>query len=190
MPKTTDPTVVRATPCAKCPFRARFRGADDYLRSGRRESIVRSLLEGADFPCHETTVESDEDDENGFSEMVRTPDSSSCAGAWLVMLRAEHAPQMARISAQLGMVDLDELLDRNADVDLFTFDELTERDEDVEPCEIVNPGCLAPAGYMSGGVVVHGAESADDECSGCGRPVCSNCMDDAEVCPGCLDELE
>ena len=183
MTTATRPAVT-AAPCRKCPFRAKFKGDDDYLRPGRRAEIVQSMLADGMFPCHETVdYASGEDGDDDLSNTVE------CAGAALVMLRAGRDTQMLRISERLGMVDIDELVERNAKIDLWTMrealDELdTDDDEDGTSgtCDVVNANCEAPAGYMIGGEVVHGTDKVDTVCPECGVFVCDACSDDNGAC--------
>jgi hypothetical protein len=49
-------------------------------------------------------------------------------------------------------------------------------------------GHLTPAGFAGpGGTVVRGTVAADSECSVCGEPVCSTCLDGGDVCPDCAE---
>ena len=63
-------TLIR--PCPHCPFRVDHRG---YLRPARAAEIGVHVLNGGEFPCHETTVEDEEGD------LVETEASQMCAGA-------------------------------------------------------------------------------------------------------------
>lgn len=180
----TDKRYVVPKPCAKCPFRAKFRGDDDYLRPGRRAGIARGLLEGSDFPCHET-IEHDDSSCDGESDDCAIG-GVTCAGASLVMLRAGHEGPL-KIPMRLGLVDPDEFEASNAKVALWTLSEcLYELDdldtEDEDTCGVVNPGCEAPAGYMIGGEAVPGADLVDTRCPVCGEFVCDNCSDDDGHC--------
>jgi hypothetical protein len=183
MTTTADKALIRATPCDNCPWRAEFHGDDDYLRPGRRAGILLSLQQGGFFPCHKTTVPDDND-----SDMVPTADSVECAGSVLMMLREMDAPFVIRL---VDKAWIDEFLERNDGVELWTYADVAadngEAADDVEPCNTVDHGCLAPAGYMTGGGVVHGTVSADGYCDECGEPLCSNCATDDGICPGCAD---
>ena len=166
-------------PCAKCPFRAKFQGDDDYLRPGRRAEIALSVLEGGEFPCHET-VDYDTDDGE--------PDVSGgepCVGLDIVMLRAGVSGQMMRIRERVGMLNSELLLKRSAPMKMWTWDEVTLDDMDDiegETCSVVGANCLAPAGYAVGDGVVRGTEflEADEFCHECGEPVCAECMEDED----------
>ncbi|MCJ7725648.1 MAG: hypothetical protein MUP76_04585 [Acidimicrobiia bacterium] len=166
-------------PCAKCPFRAKFKGDGDYLRPGRRAEIALSVLEGAEFPCHETVNYDTEDGEPDER------DAEPCIGLDIVMLRAGQSGQMMRIRERLGMLNSDALLVKSARMQMWTWDEVTLDDlEGIEgeTCSVVGVDCLAPAGYAVGGGVMRGTEflDADEYCPECGEPVCANCMEDVE----------
>lgn len=186
---------VCAAPCVKCPWLAKFKSDDDYLRPGRRAGIVEDMLRGNGFPCH-ATVDYTGDDVDEYD--VAIPDvseSMECAGAALVMLRADRPPQVLRIMERLGMFDSDEFLARHADVELWTMrealDELHTGGQETEgTCNVVNAGCLAPAGYMIGGEAVHGTDMVDTCCPQCGEFVCEECSDDDGNCLNdqCSDE--
>lgn len=171
-------------PCAKCPFRAKFKGERDYLRSGRRAEIALSVLEGAEFPCHETV---DYDTEDGEGDPFS---GTPCVGLDIVMLRAGQMGQMQRIRERIGVLDPERLLAKAARTKMWDWDEVTLDDiEDIEgePCSVVGTDCLAPAGYSVGGGVVRGTEflEPDEYCHECGEPVCANCMEDPEH--ACVD---
>lgn len=86
-------------PCALCPFRTDI---EPYIRGDRAVEIAEHLSRG-EFSCHQTTVDSE--DEDGESDRVDGPDSQHCAGA-LIMLEAEGCPsQMMRIVARLKKPD-------------------------------------------------------------------------------------
>jgi len=84
-------------PCAHCPFRSDIK---PYLRAGRVEDIERSL-ERSTFACHETTVESDDDD----GSRVETDESKHCAGALILMEKSGKSSQMMRIAERLLLYD-------------------------------------------------------------------------------------
>lgn len=106
----------RSRPCVKCPFRSEFSGEQDYLRGGRRQGIVESMLSGGRFPCHETT-------DGPYNE------ERECAGAMLVLYRADQSSNYMRILERIGRLDPDELMERNADVELWTLDECLSEGE-------------------------------------------------------------
>jgi len=192
----TATKAITSTPCAKCPWRVKFKGDDDYLRSGRRAGIMRDMLADATFPCHETIGHADigdDYDELEVEDGIDYSKSVECAGAALVLLRAERSTNMLRVLERIGMVNLDELLERNADVELWTLRESLDEahdarvsDEDeVETegtCNVVNQNCSAPAGYMIGGEVVHGEDLIDTRCPECDEFVCEECSDDDGAC--------
>jgi len=170
-------------PCAKCPFRAKFKGEQDYLRPGRRAEIALSVLEGAEFPCHET-VDYDTEDEDGGPRMPQQGEVP-CVGLDIVMLRAGQSGQMQRIRERIGMLDPARLLTKSAKLKMWDWDEITLDDLEGlegEPCSVVGPDCEAPAGYSTGSGVIAGTDmlGPDQFCHECGEPVCESCMDDPE----------
>lgn len=192
-------TKTLTAPCRKCPFRAEFQGDSDYLRAGRRRGIVENAEQGGTFPCHNTVDYDAQDDDEWEAEHVHTDGEVPCVGLDLALLRAERPPQMLRIRMSLGHVDPDKLLADNADVKLWSYNDLITDgiDDDFEPCSVVGPDCEAPAGYMVGGAVVHGEESADRVCDGCGMPVCAACSttsrdgefpDGLVTCDDCVEQ--
>jgi hypothetical protein len=172
-------------PCAKCPFRAKFKGDKDYLRVGRRADIALSILRGSEFPCHET-VDYDVEDEDGWP----IPDDSKatpCVGLDLVQLRADRAGQMLRIRERLGVTNTAELLHRGRNVKLWTWEEiLTEgmpssgEELDGDCCSVCGPECEAPAGYLFGGEAFASDDTTDNICPTCGEYVCESCMFDRD----------
>lgn len=168
------------TPCEHCPFRLDVPG---YLRYDRCVEIARSLADGAEFPCHKTTV-TDPDDE---SENTTGAHSQWCAGALIVMERTQTPNQAMRIAERLNLYH-PARLDMQAPV-ARSFIDFAEHHggETDEPCCIANPGCLAPAGYMVGGIVVPGERDGGTfECTACGQPVCDNCSTD-DLCADCAE---
>lgn len=201
---TTTPAAVTAAPCAKCPFR---RDVPIYLRRGRRAEIAAALLSGGDFACHATvdysTAEDDDDDDVDDDDvvLVDTAGSTSCAGAAKALLLDGTTSNWLRVAERLGLVDLERVAERGPDVwgiaEWQTLPEgaTAERPEgdgddepEVETCGTCGPGCLAPAGYATGGGIVYGTEAADGECSLCGDPLCSACADAKGRCIMCTDE--
>lgn len=182
-------TVLKA-PCGKCPFRS---DVPIYLRAGRREDIAMKIRGGGHFPCHEHVERDDEGAALGFG-------GPECAGARKSIMAAGGSTQMQRIEERLGMHDPDALEAQKVPVwslDVWprvpegetaeTWD--PEEAEGVRTCQTVNDGCLAPAGYLSGGEVVLGSVEADGECVTCEEPLCSNCADADGNCHMCT-ELE
>lgn len=106
------------TPCAHCPFR---KDITPFLRPERVREIQLSLVR-AEFPCHKTTEE--QEDEEGNSERVATSDSIHCAGALILMEKEGRSSQMMRIAERLGMYDPSKL-DMEAPV-FDSFDEMYE----------------------------------------------------------------
>lgn len=162
-------------PCAHCPFRARFQGDRDYLRAGRRLEIVRSVMGGASFPCHETVTHNDDD------EYVPSRDETDCVGLDIVMAREHLTGQLVRIRERIGLLNPEVLLQRSRRMKMWTWDEIqadahpTPQDGDV--CSVVGPDCTAPAGHLIGGQAVVGTEFTDNVCGDCGEFVCEECMD-------------
>ena len=189
-----------SAPCAKCPFRAEYVGDSDYLRPGRRRGIVNDIEAGGDFPCHNTVDYDAQPEDFDGDGLTRTGSEAPCAGLDLVMLRAREAHQELRIRIGLKVVDPDRLLADNADVKLWAYPDIqTDGLDDVEPCNVVGPGCTAPAGFLVGGSVQHGEESAEHICVACGDPVCDACSAtigdwyghvDAIICDNCNEESE
>jgi len=179
-------------PCSNCPFRT---DVTPYLRVGRVQEMEAELIgQQRSFTCHKTTV-AGEDDEDGSSNMVDGPNAQHCAGAMILLEKSNAPNQMMRIAERLGLYKPSEL-DMDAPV-YDSFREMREAQGDFEPvgdpCNVVNYGCEAPAGYMSGGGVIDGTEAADYTCYGCGDPVCGNCSKDIKgerTCDHCAEDLE
>lgn len=169
-------------PCKNCPFRAKFKGDSDYLRPGRRAEILRSILEGGEFPCHETVdYDGGWEDADGFS-VPNTTGSDPCVGLDLVQLRDGRATQMLRIRERIGVTDTVQLLRRGRRIKLWTWDECLHETTDIddgECCAICAYGCEAPAGILfPGGDIIDGDNFLfeDDICPSCGEHVCPSCM--------------
>lgn len=83
------------SPCAQCPF----------LKSMARGFSTRRLEEFAagEFHCHRTG-ELDEDHDGG-SAYIATPDSKACAGALIYLEKRGRSNQMMRIAERLGFYD-------------------------------------------------------------------------------------
>jgi hypothetical protein len=159
-------------PCPHCPFRA---DTDSYLRADRAVEIAQNLARGAEFACHKTT-QADPDDE---SECVAVAGSQFCAGALIALERMDAPNQSMRIAERLGIYDPAKL-DMSAPVGtLYDFQRhhgADEVDEDTEPCGVADMGCLAPCGYLEGGVVIAVTErEATTYCVLCDTPVCEAC---------------
>lgn len=178
-------------PCPKCPFRT---DVPAYLTPERVTQIATDVQNGAEFYCHQTTVEI-EDDEDGGAQMGAGPKTSVCAGSLILMEKAESPNQMMRIMERVGAYDRT-ILDMDAPVH-GSWIEMQRHfidDEEVgETCEIVDSGCEAPAGYAIGGGVVEGTEYVDNHCFRCGRACCDACGQmraDEFVCNDCIEEDE
>lgn len=181
-----------ATPCKHCPFRTNIEG---YLTKERVIEIAHSVLQGQTFPCHKTTQAVEEDD--GGCDMQATDDSQECAGAAIFAAKHETSSQMSRIAGRLGMKVAK--LNMRAKV-CKSLDQMIEvhcGKQEGEPCEIVDDGCLAPAGYDFGGTICDGGETVTTTCDECGRYVCDNCSEvtgkgkkKRRACNGCREEIE
>jgi len=177
-------------PCKNCPFRTDVPG---YLTRARAQEIAESIANGAEFPCHETTVYDEETD-----DMREGPKSQNCAGS-LIMQEHQEAPnQIMRIAERTGHYDA-EKLDMSAPVaksafafiDHHSSQEELDALEEQESCSVANFGCEAPAGYMVGNLAVPAEESGVTvTCEGCGQPVCDSCMDGQDLCPFCTEDRE
>ena len=165
-------------PCKNCPFRSDI---PKYLRPERAKEIADSLYRGAEFPCHQTTEEVEEED--GHAERVATAKSAFCAGALITMEKEGFSNQMVRISERLGLYDHTTLK-----MDAPVYDSLSEwvasyrEDEsegDLVHCEVVAPDCEDPPGWSSGGGVALSTDDPqcdpEDGCVECGNAMCGAC---------------
>ena len=173
-------------PCPHCPFRTDI---DGYLHPERAVEIATSLARGADFACHKTT-ETDPSDE---SQNVAVPGSQFCAGALIALERLGAPNQPMRIAERLGMYDPSKL-DMGAPVGtLYDFQRHhgAATEDDTEPCGVADMGCLAPCGYLEGGVVIAVTErEATTYCVLCDTPVCESCsveFEDGRACADCAE---
>lgn len=199
-------------PCPKCPFRSDI---DKYLTPERVEEIADSLYGGADFPCHQTTVEV-EDDETGFGDRVATLDSAFCAGALITMEKEGFSNQQVRIGERLGLYDPEALkMDapvygslsdwvasyRTIPTVIVTNPDGTTETLEMEHCGVVGPDCEDPPGYSMGGGVAHSTSEPvchpiEDCCGHCGNTACPSCKaaEDDEygnpVCVYCAEDQE
>lgn len=179
------------TPCAKCPFRT---DVEPYLRTGRAEEIARSLHEGGEFPCHETTVAAETAD--GDTTLVEGPRSRFCAGALATMEREGNPNQMLRIAERLGLYDAEKAREARKLVYRSLSDWVLAHARhnegtptsiaddgtvvEWEHCGIVDDDCEDPAGYAVGGGAMANADPPTcnpltDECEGCGKVACPAC---------------
>lgn len=107
-------------PCKHCPFRTDC--LEGWLGEERAEEIAASLKR-AEFPCHETTVSS----EDGW-ERISVKTSQHCAGALIVLEKMEQPSQMMRIAERLRIYnrhrldmtapvfeDLDQFIEHHSD---------------------------------------------------------------------------
>ncbi len=104
-------------PCAHCPFRNDIR---PYLTVGRVVEITSSLLQDGSFPCHETTVDV-EDEETGEGRRIATADSLQCAGAMIILEKIEQPNQIMRIMERIGAYDRTKM-----DMDAPVYDDFDE----------------------------------------------------------------
>lgn len=190
---TADPELGKhtvASPCRDCPFLAKFDtpGGREFLRPGRRAEFINGMLAGgADFPCHKTAELVEADDGETTDGFVAGPDSLACAGARLVLLRAERSSNMMRVEERLGLFDPEAFLDRNRRADVWTYGAIvdeTDEDDEIETCEVVGLGCEAPAGFVVGDGVQRGTVAAEYYCWSCGLAVCGACSEDHPDRPG------
>lgn len=155
---------IQARPCKTCPFTDREFG----LRDERRAEIVETLRSDGSFFCHSTV------DYDGDSDGVVTTDSQLCVGAMVLCERDGFLPQLARIQERLvkRTIEYDGTRVVYESLDDFVGDVEMEGD----PCSVVNPGCVAPAGFFNmNGSISAGAEAAEFECYVCGEAVCGSC---------------
>jgi hypothetical protein len=105
-------------PCDNCPF---LKKGGIRLTQGRIQQIAGYMLDsqGATFPCHKTTIDTDEDGR------AATPKSKHCAGALIFAEKNDNANQMMRIAERLGIYKPQELMADQAIVDLV-FDDVDD----------------------------------------------------------------
>lgn len=157
-------------PCPHCPFRTDGEG---YLRADRAQEIATALARGAEFACHQTTVECQDDE----GDLTADANSQFCAGALIALERAEAPNQAMRIAERLNLYDSSKL-DMGAPVGtLFDFQRRhTDCSEALDPCHISGYGCEAPAGYLEGGVVIDNVVEIEiGVCEECWEPTCEEC---------------
>jgi len=90
-------------PCANCPFRTDLHTNYGWLSKARAEEISESMKEKV-FPCHNTTISSDYDDD-GEEIYISNPKEQACFGA-IVTLHQEGKlfdNQMIQIAIRLGL---------------------------------------------------------------------------------------
>lgn len=105
-------------PCSNCPF---LREGGVRLTEARVEEIAGMMISpaGGDFPCHKTTVDTDDGDRHSVSA------SRHCAGALIFAEKNGNATQMMRIAERLGMYDSRKLMADQAAVE-SVFNDLDE----------------------------------------------------------------
>lgn len=209
MTTTSTPNYYRLKrPCKRCPFRSDI---VPYIRGERAAEIARTLMEGATFTCHETTV--DAGDEDGSSDMAVGPKAAMCAGATITMLKTGQPNQMLRVGMNLGMLNPDAVdLDFPTYNDLGTWSQAIYSGEPnfdpgtaLENCGVVGSDCVDPAGYGVGGGAMNNPEPGtigpdSPECGMCGNKMCEGCVENAVptnsggvdilVCEYCAEEEE
>lgn len=89
----------KTTPCDNCPFRS---DKPFSLTPGRVNEIRAGLVRG-DFPCHKTTVPTE--DEEGYADLKVADKSQHCAGALILLEKLEEPSQMMRICERIGLYD-------------------------------------------------------------------------------------
>lgn len=85
----------KISPCDNCPFR---KDKPFPLPADRVEEI-RDGLERGEFPCHKTTVDTEDGDRQ------ETDKSLHCAGALILLEKLEQPSQMMRICERIGLYD-------------------------------------------------------------------------------------
>lgn len=108
-------------PCLDCPFRSDIR---PYLRRARAEQIVRDL-ERMTFACHETVhCPQPRDKRSRFSDR----NQHHCAGALILMHKADRQGDLQQIAERMGLYDRSEL---RMDAPVYhTFEEMIAAQND------------------------------------------------------------
>lgn len=177
------------SPCPECPFRNDL--PHGYLRAERITEICESIYNGASFPCHKTTIETQDG-----NDLMAGPDSQQCAGAEIFLAKQGTSTQMSRIAERLGFHVA--TLDMTAPICGSHREMLKahghDEENEYESCHIADSGCLHPAGWMSGGGVIECTDGEETQsCVGCSEPVCEACSavtDDGWLCNYCGEEEE
>ena len=190
MPTTHD-TLVRPRACKTCPFTNPDR--DAVCRPGRRKEIHRSVtLEDQTFHCH-SEIEYGEDDEG--DAVPNTYGARQCAGLTTLLLRGGTANQVMRFAERFGeILTEDDTVPYESLAEWVGDQEAPEFEYTGEPCNTVDNGCTAPAGWGgSGGVVDNADADAEHWCYECGEPVCDACahtIPDGVRCGYCQEQEE
>jgi hypothetical protein len=206
---TVDKRYSLTAACAKCPFRT---DVPKYLRPERAREIARSIQGGSDFPCHVTTVQSEDEDGMGRLE-DKVGVSRVCAGAIATMEREGNPNQMLRIAERIGLYNPEKIIA----ADLPVYDSLNNwvRSYFQEPtptatvdgeileyehCGVVGEDCEDPAGYAYGSSVEDNDDEPtcnpfEDNCYSCGNLACAACRsdqwdDDDKACVHCAGQEE
>ena len=185
--------------CKSCPFRREDTSKPGEmgpvrLRVGRVVDIHNTVTNwhGGTFSCHKTVDYTDSDD---WDEGPHFPKKGEhhCAGAlgYVHNLGSDGA-QVTKFAVYTKGASYAEYGPPEEMFDSLqewkeSCDDYEDGEGDIEACETVGPGCLAPAGYMTGGGVTYGTESADCECEECGAPVCGECISESGKCGQCAD---
>lgn len=80
---------------------------------------IENALVRSGFPCHKTTVHTE--DEDGCGDLVEDENSKHCAGALILLEKLEQPSQMMRICERLSLYDR-----RKLDMDADVFDDFDE----------------------------------------------------------------
>jgi hypothetical protein len=184
--------------CKSCPFRREDTSGPKEmgpvrLRVGRVVDLHNTLTtwHGGTFSCHKTVdYEAMEEDDCEGPHFPRKGEHH-CAGAlgYLANLDSDGA-QVTKFAvyhpggtyAEYGPPE--EMFSSLSEMKQ-SCDDYDDGDGEIETCGTVNAGCIAPAGYLNGGDVVEGTESADCVCEECGDPVCSECITEDGKCGSC-----
>jgi hypothetical protein len=179
--------------CPGCPFLNEGEQAVRLYR-GRIVEIhnVITNWHGGEFPCHKTVDYDDESLELGDGRRLSGPGERHCAGALGYLANIDSdGPQHVKMAVYGCLKKKYEDFGPPEKVfdSLHAWKESAIDAEEKEPdcCETCEPGCLAPAGFMTAGGIEYGTEAADDECKECGAPTCSNCLSESGLCGLCDD---
>jgi hypothetical protein len=93
-------------PCGDCPFRS---DRPAYLRPERVRQILgagkgRRWWPASSFPCHNTIVYGDADDD-GNSKTTVPPTAQQCAGVMIILTREGRPNDAMQIAERFGMFD-------------------------------------------------------------------------------------
>jgi hypothetical protein len=183
---------LRKIACKTCPFRRSVVEAGGLVRAERAQSIADSIIGGAGFTCHLTTVLDESDD--AMEAMIPGPDAQECAGALATMHAGGNVNQMARMAERFGMLDLDKIDVDRSDVygSLAAWVQAHRPPTELVHCEVVGPDCQDPPGFSTGSGVVGSTREPtcdpDNCCQYCGHTMCEDCGSGTEyVCVICAE---